>query len=178
MKMDGTTCGFLSRCPTVEELHSCRTFIVSDENHWDPSDVKFILSMSRKLEPSQLSRHIFMVPSVSPSAPPTVLHQDNAVIHEFDLALSSSGLAPDLYVDKLKSDVQVNTTFSKDRHHGTDPNLLARKWGIGIQKTKDTLKCTTQLNFRSAILPLTRRYRTDLLQLHCRRLNTSPSNGS
>jgi len=28
----------MSRSPDVEELESCRTFQVSDANHWDPTD--------------------------------------------------------------------------------------------------------------------------------------------
>ena len=42
-----------------------------------------------------------------------------------------------------------------------------------MQTARNTLKYTTQLGVRSAIGPLTRRYRTDLLQLHHRRLNTT-----
>ena len=50
--------------------------------------------------------------------------------------------------------------------------MLAKKWGCGLNTAKNTLKGTTQLGVRSAIGPLTRRYRTDILQLHYRRLNT------
>ena len=55
---------------------------------------------------------------------------------------------------------QIRTS---DRHYGVDANLLSLKWGIGLEKAKATLKNTTQLNIRSALLPLTRRYRTELL---------------
>ena len=41
MPMNGTTCGFLSRCPTNEELENCITFTLSDESHWDPANVIF-----------------------------------------------------------------------------------------------------------------------------------------
>ena len=58
------------------------------------------------------------------------------------------------------------------RHHGVDANLLSLKWGIGLEKAKNTLKHTTQMNVRSALLPLTRRYRTDLLSQRLKRLNT------
>jgi len=64
---------------------------------------------------------------------------------------------------------QIRTS---DRHHGVDANLLSLKWGIGLEKAKDTLRNTTQLNIRSALLPLTRRYRTNLLSQRLRRLNT------
>jgi len=35
--MRGTTCYFTSRLPTIEELESCQTFKVSDDNDWDPT---------------------------------------------------------------------------------------------------------------------------------------------
>jgi len=64
---------------------------------------------------------------------------------------------------------QIRTS---ERHHGVDASLLSLKWGIGLEKAKDTLRNTTQLNIRSALLPLTCRYRPDLLSQRLRWLNT------
>ena len=41
MYIDGTTCGFDSRCPTLEEMDSCKRIIVSHETDWDPLTVNF-----------------------------------------------------------------------------------------------------------------------------------------
>jgi len=41
-----------------------------------------------------------------------------------------------------------------------------------LEKATNTLKHTTQMNVRSALLPLTKRYRTDLLSQRPKRLNT------
>jgi len=49
--MRGTTCYFKSRSPDVEELESCRTFQVSDANHWDPTDEIFISTVERGHNP-------------------------------------------------------------------------------------------------------------------------------
>jgi len=46
-KMRGTTCYFQSRSPDDDELESCRTFQVSDANHWDPTDKMFISVVGR-----------------------------------------------------------------------------------------------------------------------------------
>ena len=102
----------------------------------------------------------------------TISHDDFVFInshyfHEFDRALACSGLAPNQMCDRMVSDV-----ISNKRHHGTDANLLSRKWEIGLRKAKDTIAKTTQLNIRSALLPLTRRYRTDLLPQRLKRLST------
>jgi hypothetical protein len=150
MQMDGSTCGFITRCPSDDELHSCRTFILSNEHTWDPNDDNFPC-----------------ISSVGGGG------TDNNVVlqsthNEYDQAMLQ--ISPILSGLTLVERV-INATYTKDRHHGTNAELLARKWGIGINKAKDTLKCTTQLNVRSAILPLTRRYRTDLLSQRLKRLS-------
>ena len=48
-------------------------------------------------------------------------------------------------------------------HDGKSPELLKRKWGIGLEKAKQTLKATTQLAVQYAVLLLTQRYCTDLM---------------
>jgi len=78
-------------------------------------------------------------------------------LHEFDFGSPTQIMA------------QIRTS---ERHHGVDASLISLKWGIGLEKAKATLRNTTQLNIRSALLPLTRRYRTDLLSQRLRRLNT------
>ena len=60
-------------------------------------------------------------------------------------------------------------TFTSERHHKITPEELSKKLNIGLNTTKKTIKVTTQLGVRSAIGPLTRRYRTDILQNHLRR---------
>jgi len=46
-KMRETTCYFKTRSPDVEEFESCRTFQVSDANHWDPTDEISISAIGR-----------------------------------------------------------------------------------------------------------------------------------
>ena len=61
---------------------------------------------------------------------------------------------------------------AKNRHKGpVTPQLLQRQWGIGIETARRTIENTTQLAIRSAVHPLRRRYRTDLLSLHYRRFD-------
>jgi len=46
-EMRGTTCYFKSRLPDVEQPEPCRTFQVSDANHWDRTDEIFISAVGR-----------------------------------------------------------------------------------------------------------------------------------
>ena len=59
-------------------------------------------------------------------------------------------------------DIPSRRTFvSTDRHLQQTAENLAELWGIGLIRAKATLKATTQRGTRSAILPLSRRYRAD-----------------
>ena len=57
-------------------------------------------------------------------------------------------------VDRLISKVRVKrtrsgfATYTYKRHHGISADILARKWGIGIDKVKKTLQSTTQDNVK------------------------------
>ena len=48
--------------------------------------------------------------------------------------------------------------------------LLAGRFGIGLERARHNLKATTQRGTRSALLPISRRYRADR-QFGVRRLN-------
>ena len=118
---------------------------------------------------------------------PQVLVQDDMSFHDFDRAMVdvSLSLTQDLLLDRLMANVKVkmsevkvsgvncSSAITNKRHHEVSPELLAQKWGIGLDKAKATLKCTTQKVTRSAILPLTRRCRTDLMSQRLRRLSTT-----
>ena len=81
----------------------------------------------------------------------------------------SIGMSQDFMVDRLIIKVMVKrtrrglATYTYKRRHGTSTDILAIKWGFGLDKAKHTLQSTTQDNVRSALKPLTRKYRTDLL---------------
>ena len=54
-----------------------------------------------------------------------------------------------------------NTFVSSERHTNTTPEDLSERWGLSIAQAALTLKATTQRLVRSAVLPLSRRYRAD-----------------
>ncbi|GFH50498.1 hypothetical protein CTEN210_06974 [Chaetoceros tenuissimus] len=167
--MKGSIFGFVSRCPTDEELASCPRYQISDEHTWDPTSKIFISSLTvgwgeEGYIASEFTRNIAQVKSITND---DIFFDTSHYFHEFDRALSRSGLGPDQLSDRM-----VLNVISNKRHHGTDANLLSKKWGIGLKKARDTIAKTTQFNIRSALLPLTRRYRTDLLSQRLRRLST------
>ena len=64
-------------------------------------------------------------------------------------------------VDTMK-DVSIPQTFlSKNIHSITTEEDLSERWGLSIPQTALTLKAMAQKLTRSAIMPLTKRYRAD-----------------
>ena len=61
----------------------------------------------------------------------------------------SIGLDQDLMVDRLITKVRFKrirsglATYTDKRHHGISANILAEKWGILLDKAKQTLQSTT-----------------------------------
>ena len=66
------------------------------------------------------------------------------------------------YAQTEKNDVPAIKTFvSKERHLVVSAESIANRWCVGMNNAKQTYKITTQKGVRSAILPLSRRYKAD-----------------
>jgi len=114
-KMRGTTCYFESRSPTDEELESCQTFEVSDDNNWDPTAEMFVSAVER-------GHDVCM----------SDLCDVYECLHEFNFVQGSP----------TQIMAQIRTS---ERHHWVDASLISLKWGIGLDKAKATLRNTTQI---------------------------------
>ena len=55
----------------------------------------------------------------------------------------------------------TRTFISNNRHSNTTAEDLSEVWNISLEQARMTLDATTQNHVRSAIMPLSRRYRTD-----------------
>ena len=110
---------------------------------------------------------------------PTIQCRYDLGIHEFDRAMSkfSIGLAQYLMMDIWIIKVRVNITRSgfanyiDKQHHEISADILARKWGIGLDKANQTLQSTTRDNVRSSMKPLKWRYRPYFLSQSLHRMN-------
>ena len=61
-----------------------------------------------------------------------------------------------------KDQIMPTKTFiSSERHSNTTAEDLSEIWNISVEQARMTLDATTQYHVRSAIMPLSRRYRTD-----------------
>ena len=177
MEMFNSSCGFLSRRPTLEELESCPRVTLSDTESWNPERVSFQVSSLKGVQRTQhdwswehskldlpLNRLVALVER--PNGVEVPVFRDDTFIPDFDRGLchASSGLAQDLAVSSLVSSVKAQLSDSarialastEKCYHEVTKELLAKKWGITIARAEATLKALTQLSLRSAIMPLSR----------------------
>jgi hypothetical protein len=66
--------------------------------------------------------------------------------------------------------IQVSAIDSTRTKHAIEPDALAKRWNIGIEKAKNTLQVTTQKGIRTAVHPVQRRFKTAQPHLRKRRL--------
>ena len=181
----GSTVYFDSYMPTIEEIERFPHIVLSDgDNEWDPKGVEM-----RDDSAYHSGEHI----RISEARIERDRRSLVPVECESDLCLGSISdhLVPDrLYerlvssvrIDKLPSDLEMgrrrgpvkkrksSKVTATSRHSVITPMYLARLMGITIDKAKEMLRVTTQKGIRTAVHPISRRYRVNHLDLHSTRL--------
>jgi hypothetical protein len=73
--------------------------------------------------------------------------------------------SPPRQISQVETEAQdlppIKTFQSKGRHSLVSPEDRSKRWQIGLEQSKETLKRTTQRVIQSAVMPLARRYRAD-----------------
>lgn len=156
---DGTVIHFSSRTPTEKELHECRRVELSSEAEWNPRDVSFPEAPDRVEEGKLMSRV---------SAIQVQRQQHNRsdcncdVSIHLELPSIVERLISEVRVTDVLEDVPQRRTFvSNERHCSVSAAELRERWGIGLTQASNTIGITTQTGVRSAIMPLSRRYKAD-----------------
>lgn len=153
LQMQGTKIYFESRTPTQHELDTCMHVNLTSREEWNPHDI----SLSQTSVVSPLLHERFCsesktFPSINDESEllPIIPHLFERTSH----IQSASSASP--------TDVSPRQSFvSNERHTKITSERLAERFGIGPSRAKATLKATTQRGVRSAILPISRRYRAD-----------------
>ena len=160
----GTNLLATTRTPRQDELDQCPHIVLTSQRAWEPSQINFP-SPRWTIDEDRASR----ISSV------TTCHQETSEVFgelfnvdTFNARLISSCRVTGLPTqESMISQVVVsdhptpNTFISGDRRSDVTPESLAEKWLIGLETAKQTLAKTTQRLIRSAILPLSRRYKAD-----------------
>ena len=176
LRYKGTKCVFSSRVPTHAELSNCTHYEMTSRDEWDPDSVD--LSNIRKLAQSESRKRkrIYMVTMNGDGPSTTSVTNDEEYRYEDPTSDESilSTITPSLIQAKemLISEVKMKqhenevhparwSFVSRKGHAQLSAESLSEKWYIGPKRAKATLLATTQNGARSAILPLSRRYRAD-----------------
>jgi hypothetical protein len=163
----GTKLQFRTRVPTKDELARCEHIDMTSATPWNPSEVVMLQetdqggsvgpwkrylssTLTRKYEYVDASSDDALLDSVDPS----LVHLGRQLCTHHSVA----------QVDTVyeQRDIPSRRTFvSTERHEKVSAELLADRFGIGTKRAQRTLRVTTQRGVRSAILPISRRYRAD-----------------
>ena len=176
MMFSGTKLRFESRVPTRLELETCEHIELTSRAAWNPDVVK--LGEVKVTDPILDSKEMsIVISSTIVSFTPACSYTDDVhayknnfcgdnILHSVNPVLVS---IKELIISQdntggrdTEDDIPVRRTFvSYSRHNKISAESIAELWCIGIKRAKDTMNTTTQRGTRSAILPISRRYRAD-----------------
>ena len=147
LHITGTTIFLESSTPTQHELDTCSHIHLTLDSDWNPHTVQ--LASAQRAEAEMIGAS-----DIEPG-----LAQISAVFccNQMAEAISEQRLIMATTVDVPGA----KTFISNKRHTQITSEQLSERWNIGLSQAKNTLKVTTQRGVRSAIIPLSRRYRTD-----------------
>ena len=154
IRSQGTKILFESRAPTREELQGCTKIQLTSKKEWNPHQVKMskvMVSSVSAIRPNDVNENL--LESVDPSL--------------MGLKKKLSAMVP-RYIAEVKryddslEDIPTQQTYtSTERHIKMSAEVLADRFGIRLERARQTLRVTTQRGTRSALLPISRRYRAD-----------------
>ena len=164
LKMHGTIIFADTYSPTDKELEECPHIVLSSPHPWNPHKVKFPRTNMTLKDVMNHGRSVSALSSLHVDE-----HHGGEKFSIFDLNLmqrriSAMKLTRNDDIDVGTSDVPPTSSFhSSSRHSDVSPEALSEKWCISLKAASNTLKNTTQRFLQSAVLPLSRRYRTDMM---------------
>ena len=184
-RTNGTAIYFDTRVPTKEERAKCSWLIMTGNTEWDPLLV--CLQAIRTKEEEEL-RAISVIARAK---------KHSLLTHKTDLHLGgiSDWLVEQTITERLISlvnvkvvnkvqprkepkpllpnhySIRVSKIASKTQHAVHSPEEVSRKFNIGIDIAKETLKVTTQKGICHAVHPLYCCYKVDRMQFNRKRLN-------
>ena len=185
MKYHGTKLSFNTTAPTEEEINVLKHIHLTSKRPWEPNLVSLgEVKIQRAGEEFSMRTRAVVISEINGISITndkklySDCKSDEATLYDINpplsylkeiLTLTNGSEAP---YDASTLDVPSRRTFvSTDRHKKATIDQIADKWCIGPIKARNTIRVTTQRGTRSAILPISRRYRADRY-LNEKRLNS------
>ena len=184
---------FKSRAPTMEEIRDLVQVEMTSEERWDPSTIGRKQLSREEEEHQRLIASVKIDPqTIGAERPEEPQLQFGEAEYDVLLASCSAVYSERTLIQRLIASVRVVSCYEDEEdslmHEAAEPRKMAavdirarhtelsaeevsKKFGIGIETARNTLKATTQHGIRHAMHPLSRRYRTDIMQSKRKRLN-------
>lgn len=174
LTIEGTIVFAETHSPTTQELRDCPHIQLTSPLPWIPSKVQFPCSATSLEEEVGGMRYLSGIRTHheiecflrEEEDPCFCLESMNRAIASMKVVVDEGKdpepILRDESIDPGVSDVpELHTFQSSDRHTDVSPADLSERWNISLSTAIQTLKKTTQRFLRSAVLPLSRRYRAD-----------------
>ena len=166
MHYDGTKLAFESVTPTEEELNVLPHIVLTSSTQWNPGEVVLGKVQSGPIRMNVKKVQIHVDESGYNTLDKYVYEShiisDDIEMHEVNPIMRAINEIDASQVAYGMNDIPGKSSFvSHERHNKLSAEALAENWCIGIIKAQSTLGATTQHFRRSAILPISRRYRAD-----------------
>ena len=183
----------ITRAPTLDEIRLHKHIEMTNEAPWNPATAgRSQLSWEEEERRALIGSVRIDEQTINGTRPEEPqLKLDEA---EYDILLSSCSAvySERTMIQRLVSSVRIASCYedeteeekdnsekprnlaaidTKARHMALSVEEVSRKFGIGLETARQTIKATTQFGIRHAVHPLSRRYRTDIMQSKRHRLN-------
>ena len=146
--------------PTRQELSECPHVDMCSQDQWNPQSVKLQSLKMKNPKMLQLDDESFAY--LDPTDDEAILHSMKGSPNGLRERIIEKIGVPELEDHHVKTDLPMQRTFvSNERHSQINADMLAEKFGISPSTAKRTMNATLQRGVRSAILPLSRRYKAD-----------------
>ena len=159
-----TTLYFDSIVPTQHDIMEFTNIIMTVETEWEPQSVRLALVRTKEEEESRKICEIARAPKVYEL-------ETDGIMGSIGYMFVERAMIEQLIASINVWCVKVKDIESNARHSVINPEEVSRKFNIGINRLKYTLRVTTQTCIRHAVHPLHRIYRVYNIQLNRKRLD-------
>jgi hypothetical protein len=172
MRSKGTKILFSTRTPTTRELSERPHITMTSPAAWNPQEVTLSEATAVPMAsyPTYRESYISRVGSVQgyeyldPTSDEALLHAINPSLTHMTELMTHWSFGETTTYDKDLEDTPARTTFVSTESHSTImADHVDEYFGIATERTKVTLRATTQRGMRSAILPIGRCYRANMM---------------
>ena len=175
MQYNGTKLTFTTSAPTQHELDTLECIELTSRSQWNPYEFRLgkVQTKEHTLDVRRMKKvisNINGIDIIQETKTYSDIKSDDVLLSDIDSPLVC--LKETLAIMNENDQLEARRTFiSMERHKKANIDTLVENWCFGPRKALATMHATTQRGTRSAILPLSRRYRADR-QYNIKRLNS------